>query len=106
MYFFAAITVIYFILFLWYGGSMQCYSESRIEVQSWIILAIGLGFLETFFKTGDYFVWNEDGTRVWYAMYVGKFYSCTIVELMRCSFCDVRRAFGAHFSASVSNANP
>ena len=74
MYFFAAITVIYFILFLWYGGSMQCYSESRIEVQSWIILSIGLGFLETFFKTGDYFVWNEDGTRVWYAMYVGKFY--------------------------------
>ena len=74
MYFFAAITVIYFVLFLWYGGSMQCYSESRIEVQSWIILSIGLGFLETFFKTGDYFVWNEDGTRVWYAMYVGKFY--------------------------------
>jgi len=72
MYFFAAITVIYFVLFLWYGCSMQCYSESRIEVQKWIILSIGLGFLETFFKTGDYFVWNEDGTRVWYAMYVGE----------------------------------
>ena len=72
MYFFAAITVVYFVLFLWYGLSMQCYSESRIEVQKWIILSIGLGFLETFFKTGDYFVWNEDGTRVWYAMYVGK----------------------------------
>jgi hypothetical protein len=73
MYFFAAITLIYFVLFIWYGCSMQFHSESRIPVQQWIILSIGLGLLECFFKTGDYFVWNEDGTRVWYAMYVGKY---------------------------------
>jgi len=71
MYFFAAITLVYFGLFIWYGSSMQLHSESRIPVQQWIILSIGLGLLECFFKTGDYFVWNEDGTRVWYAMYVG-----------------------------------
>ena len=85
MYFFAAITVIYFILFLWYGCSMQCYSESRIEVQKWIILSIGLGLLETFFKTGDYFVWNEDGTRVWYAMYVGKFHPMYVFHCFYCA---------------------
>lgn len=71
LYFFAAITVVYTLLFVWYFCSMRRYRESFIEVQRWIIISIGLGWLENFFKTGDLVVWNEDGVRVWYAMYTG-----------------------------------
>ena len=32
---------------------------------------ISIGTLELFFRTGDLFVWNEDGSRFWIAFYLG-----------------------------------
>jgi hypothetical protein len=72
MYFFAALTIIYFFMLAWYGITMRLHEESTIPIQRWIFGTICLGTLELFFRTGDLFVWNEDGTRFWFAFYVGK----------------------------------
>jgi hypothetical protein len=72
MYFFAAMTLIYFGLLLWYGISMRIYEDGTIPIQRWIFATICMGALELFFRTGDLFVWNEDGTRFWAAFYVGE----------------------------------
>jgi hypothetical protein len=71
MYFFAILTGIYFVLLVWYGVTMKKYEDSNIPIQQWIFATICMGTLELFFRTGDLFVWNEDGTRFWVAFYVG-----------------------------------
>ncbi len=73
MYFCLALTLVYFGVMLWYGISMRLYSDASIPIQKWILSTTVLGLLELFFRTGDYFVWNEDGTRFWLAMYTGMF---------------------------------
>lgn len=72
MHYFITLAFVYFILFCWYGISMKIHDESTIPIQKWVLTTIGMGFLESFFKTGDLFVWNEDGTRFWFAMYTGE----------------------------------
>lgn len=76
MYFFAALTALYFLMLLWYGVTMKIHEEEIIPIQRWVFGTICMGTLELFFRTGDLFVWNEDGTRFWAAFYVGKLY-CT-----------------------------
>lgn len=71
MHFFAILSVFYAVLLFWYGISMKCHENSIIPIQKWILVTIGMGLLETFFKAGDDWVWNEDGTRFWFAMYTG-----------------------------------
>ncbi len=71
-HFLIAVMVIFFILFFWYGISMKLYNEDSIELQKWILMTIGAGLVEVFFRVGDYWIWNEDGKRAWYALYVGK----------------------------------
>mmetsp|Transcript_16495 Transcript_16495/g.46059 ORF Transcript_16495/g.46059 Transcript_16495/m.46059 type:complete len:583 (-) Transcript_16495:474-2222(-) len=71
MYFMAGVTVLYFILLLWYGISMRVNEDDYIPIQKWILVTIAMGTLELFFRSGDLFVWNEDGTRFWFALYVG-----------------------------------
>jgi hypothetical protein len=73
MYFFALMFFIYFGMLLWYGTAMKMYEEANIPIQSWIFGTICMGCLELFFRTGDLFVWNEDGTRFWVAFYVGEY---------------------------------
>lgn len=72
MYFLLFLTVVYLVIFCWYGCSMKYYEDEIIPIQRWILTTIFLGLVETFFRTGDLFVWNEDGTRFWFAMYSGK----------------------------------
>ena len=72
MYFYVAMTILYASLFIWYGIRMKLHEESRIPIQNYIQVTIGIGFTEVFFKAGDYWVWNEDGVRFWFAMYTGK----------------------------------
>mmetsp|Transcript_22147 Transcript_22147/g.61613 ORF Transcript_22147/g.61613 Transcript_22147/m.61613 type:complete len:478 (-) Transcript_22147:1313-2746(-) len=71
MYFFAAVTALYFVLLLWYGISMRINEDDNIPIQRWILVTIAMGTLELFFRTGDLFVWNEDGTRFWFAFSAG-----------------------------------
>jgi len=71
MYFLFFLTVVYGVLFTWYAISMKVHQESTIPIQNWILGTIGLGLLESFFKGGDYWVWNEEGTHFLFAMYTG-----------------------------------
>jgi len=71
LYFFVGLSIVYFILVIWYGISMKCNEESVIPIQKWILVTIIIGLVEVFFKGGDFFIWNEDGYRVWFAMYTG-----------------------------------
>lgn len=70
-HFFITIFIIYILLFLWYFINMKKYNDASIQLQLWILLAIGVGLAESFFKVGDYWVWNEDGRRSWFAQYSG-----------------------------------
>jgi Lung seven transmembrane receptor len=72
MYFYMAVTLIYFVLMAAYGWSMHIYAESRIDLEKWIFGTIIMGLLETFFRTGSFVVWNEDGTNLMIAVYIGK----------------------------------
>ena len=70
--FFIAISVLYIILFIWYGVSMKRYEGSGIPIQKYIFTTIIMGLAEAFIKSGDYFIWNEDGERYLITMYGGK----------------------------------
>ena len=72
LYFFAVLTIVYLILFVLYATAMHCHRDSIIDIQKWILWTILIGFCEVFFRSGDYFIWNEEGTRAWYTMYTGE----------------------------------
>lgn len=63
MFFYAGLTIFYFILLFWYGCCMFMNENSRIPIEKWILMTIIIGLLEMLFRTGDAFVWNEEGTR-------------------------------------------
>lgn len=71
MNFYAVIFCVYFALILWYGISMKMFEDGNIPIQGWIFGTIAIGCLEMFFKTGDMFIWNEEGSRFWAAVYIG-----------------------------------
>ena len=71
--FYIVLSALYFALFLWYGLSMRTYKESKIAIQNYVMITIFLGLLEMFFRSGDYWIWNDDGTRAWYAVYTCEF---------------------------------
>lgn len=71
LYLYAIIFCVYFGLVLWYGISMKVFEDGNIPIQGWIFVTISIGCLEMFFKTGDMFIWNEDGYRFWAAVYIG-----------------------------------
>lgn len=71
MYFFGMLTILYLLLTVWYGVTMSFYEA--IQIQQWVLGTLVLGLAETFFRTGDSFVWNEDGRRFWFALYTGIF---------------------------------
>jgi len=94
MYFYVALTIGYAILFAWYGFSMKKHEESRIPIQNYVIICIGIGFAEVFFRAGDYWVWNEDGSRFWFAMYTGIFMGVVKRSISRCLMVMVSLGWG------------
>mmetsp|Transcript_16206 Transcript_16206/g.21489 ORF Transcript_16206/g.21489 Transcript_16206/m.21489 type:complete len:584 (-) Transcript_16206:558-2309(-) len=94
LYFFVTLTVIYFLTFLWYSISMKCNEDSIIPIQQWILLTIFIGLLEVFFKGGDFFVWNEDGVRLWFAMYTGIILGVSKRAISRCLIVMVSLGWG------------
>lgn len=99
MYFLAFMFFVYFIMLLWYGITMKIYEDANIPIQTWIFGTIAMGCLELFFRTGDLFVWNEDGTRFWIAYYVGEYSLARDTEKSSRSlnpfllFCCARRSY-------------
>lgn len=71
MYFYTALTVVYFLLFLWYFCLMQKHASSRIPIEKWILATIALGLAELIFCTADYYDWNSDGVRHSGVTYLG-----------------------------------
>jgi len=94
MYFFAIVSAAYLILLLWYGLSMRCYQDAVIPIQQWILTTISISFLEVFFKAGDYWVWNEDGTRFWFAMYTGVLLGVAKRAIIRCLAITISLGWG------------
>lgn len=94
MFFFVFVTAIFLIITLWYGISMKFYEDESIPIQKWILGTIFLGLLESFFRTGDYFVWNEDGTRFWFAMYTGVIIGVMKRAISRCLIVMVSLGWG------------
>jgi len=84
LYYFVFLSIVYLLLFLWYGISMKFYQDSIIPIQRWILTTIAIGFLECFFKAGDLWVWNVDGVRFWFAMYTGVLLGVAKRSIMRC----------------------
>mmetsp|Transcript_17940 Transcript_17940/g.19719 ORF Transcript_17940/g.19719 Transcript_17940/m.19719 type:complete len:565 (+) Transcript_17940:178-1872(+) len=71
MYFYAILFLVYFAILLWYGVTMKMFEDANISIQGWIFGTVCMGTLEVFFRSGDLFVWNEDGSRFWVVFYVG-----------------------------------
>jgi hypothetical protein len=94
MYFFAFLAGTYLVVALWYGINMKVYEDAAIPIQKWILGTIILGLLETFFRTGDYIVWNVDGTRFWFAMYTGVIIGVIKRGLSRCLIVMVSMGWG------------
>jgi Lung seven transmembrane receptor len=77
MMFYGFVSLIYVALFAGFGTLMHIYKDSRIEIEKWIVISIGMGLSEMIFRSGDYFIWNTFGTRsttfVWISFLVGAF---------------------------------
>jgi Lung seven transmembrane receptor len=94
MYFYTVLTVVYFVLLVWYGISMYVNEEHRIEIERWIFLAIALGLLEMIFRTGDYFVWNADGSRSGVIIWIGVLAGVLKQGISRCLIVMVSLGWG------------
>lgn len=94
MYFYAILFFVYFVILVWYGITMKMFEDANIPIQTWIFGTISMGFLEVFFRTGDLFVWNEDGTRFWIAYYIGVIIGVLKRGISRCLLVMVSLGWG------------
>mmetsp|Transcript_770 Transcript_770/g.1626 ORF Transcript_770/g.1626 Transcript_770/m.1626 type:complete len:543 (-) Transcript_770:1004-2632(-) len=94
MYFYATLFFLYFAILLWYGIAMKMFENANIPIQTWIFGTICMGTLEVFFRSGDLFVWNEDGTRFWIAYYVGIIIGVLKRGISRCLLVMVSLGWG------------
>jgi len=94
MYFDAFLFLLYFCILLWYGITMKMYEDANIPIQTWIFGTISMGCLELFFRAGDLFVWNEDGSRFWVAFYVGVMVGVLKRGVSRCLIVMVALGWG------------
>lgn len=94
MFFYAALTIVYFVLVLWYGISMHLNVESRIPIEKWVLTTIILGLLEMLFKLGDFFVWNEDGYQENWIAIIGIVTGVCKRGLSRCLIVTVALGWG------------
>eukprot|EP00339_Tiarina_fusa_P001565 CAMPEP_0117049942 /NCGR_PEP_ID=MMETSP0472-20121206/34480_1 /TAXON_ID=693140 ORGANISM="Tiarina fusus, Strain LIS" /NCGR_SAMPLE_ID=MMETSP0472 /ASSEMBLY_ACC=CAM_ASM_000603 /LENGTH=541 /DNA_ID=CAMNT_0004763531 /DNA_START=35 /DNA_END=1660 /DNA_ORIENTATION=- len=94
MYFFAFMFFVYFGMMIWYGVTMKMFEDANIPIQGWIFGTICMGCLELFFRTGDLFVWNEEGNRFWIAFYVGVIVGVMKRGISRCLIVMVAYGWG------------
>jgi Lung seven transmembrane receptor len=94
MYFYTAVAIVYFLLWVWYGFAMKVNQAYRIEIEKWVMLAISLGLLEMIFRTGDYFVWNSDGYRSSFIIWIGVLAGVLKQGISRCLMVMVSLGWG------------
>jgi hypothetical protein len=94
MFFFAVLTVLYFVLVLAYGFAMHLNEESRIPIEKWILATIVLGLLEMTFRLGDVYVWNEDGYQQQWIALVGAVFGVMKQGWSRCLLVTVSLGWG------------
>lgn len=94
MYFYASFFLLYFAILLWYGIRMKMFEDAKIPIQTWIFGTICMGTLELFFRSGDLFVWNEDGSRFWIAYYIGVIVGVLKRGISRCLLVMVSLGWG------------
>eukprot|EP00545_Synedropsis_sp_CCMP1620_P000418 CAMPEP_0119007910 /NCGR_PEP_ID=MMETSP1176-20130426/3329_1 /TAXON_ID=265551 /ORGANISM="Synedropsis recta cf, Strain CCMP1620" /LENGTH=555 /DNA_ID=CAMNT_0006960143 /DNA_START=42 /DNA_END=1709 /DNA_ORIENTATION=- len=75
------LTSAYFVLFLWFGYLMYDNQSSRVPLEVYILVAIGLGFVETGLETIYYA--NESQHIVWLAIWT-EFFGATKNGVSRC----------------------
>jgi Lung seven transmembrane receptor len=71
MYFYAFMTVIFFLVILWYYCGMRMFQEASIPIQRFILATLILGLVEFFFRALDLGLWNVDGTRSEAVIWIG-----------------------------------
>lgn len=94
MYFYTLVTIVYFLLFLWFGTLMYINEDHRIEIEKWILFAITLGLLEMIFRTGDYYIWNSDGIRSSFIIWIGILAGVLKQGISRCLIVMVSLGWG------------
>eukprot|EP00531_Pseudo-nitzschia_arenysensis_P020941 CAMPEP_0116131078 /NCGR_PEP_ID=MMETSP0329-20121206/8816_1 /TAXON_ID=697910 /ORGANISM="Pseudo-nitzschia arenysensis, Strain B593" /LENGTH=535 /DNA_ID=CAMNT_0003625489 /DNA_START=53 /DNA_END=1663 /DNA_ORIENTATION=- len=94
MHFYAALFLFYFALLLWYGVRMKMFEDANIPIQTWIFGTMCMGTLEVFFRAGDLFVWNEDGSRFLIAYYIGIIVGVLKRGISRCLMVMVSLGWG------------
>jgi Lung seven transmembrane receptor len=62
---------VYALLLLWFYCLMRLHAESRIPIEKWILLTIGMGLVEMVLRVADYLDWNMDGDHSNALMYAG-----------------------------------
>lgn len=70
------------------------FEDAKIPIQTWIFGTICMGTLELFFRSGDLFVWNEDGSRFWIAYYIGVIVGVLKRGISRCLLVMVSLGWG------------
>jgi Lung seven transmembrane receptor len=73
---------------------MYVNEEHRIEIEKWIFLSICLGLLEMIFRSGDYFVWNADGYRSNFIIWIGVLTGVLKQGISRCLIVMVSLGWG------------
>lgn len=70
LFFYSVLTILYVVLALVYAYAMHVNEDSRIQIETWILITVVLGLVESLFKLGDVWVWNEDGRQeTWIAVF-------------------------------------
>jgi Lung seven transmembrane receptor len=94
MFFYISLTVVYLVLWVWYGYAMKVNSAYRIEIEKWVMLAISLGLLEMIFRTLDYVQWNAEGYRSTFIIWVGVLTGVLKQGISRCLIVMVSLGWG------------
>jgi Lung seven transmembrane receptor len=94
MVLFTIFTVVYAVLFAWYGICMLVFRKERIAIEGWIIFAVGLGLVEVLFRTADYRYWNENGIRNRGLIYLGILFGIFKEGISRCLLVMVSLGWG------------
>lgn len=55
------LTLCYLALFAWFALAMHANRDTRIPIEKWILVTIGMGFLETSFHLAHFGIWNRNG---------------------------------------------
>ena len=71
MYFYAFMTVVFFLVILWYYCGMRMFQEASIPIQRFILATLILGLIEFFFRALDLGLWNIDGSRSLTIIWIG-----------------------------------